>query len=91
MQPIAAMLFRKLVDLAAGGEMGPGEMNAIAFRAAIVSIENFGGYKLRLVRDATYGTIAHEEVVELLDLLDLRIVSELGKEALQRANGPSPL
>lgn len=59
---------------------------AIAFRCAIVKIENLDGVTIEFVNDPTYGKIATEAIVDALDLIDPSIVTELGYYAIGRAS-----
>jgi hypothetical protein len=89
MKPLSGDLKRKLHDRMKAGTIGLAETMSIAFRAAVVSIENFSA-PFQPVTFADYGKVAPVDVTNDLDAIDLAIVNELGSEALNRAGGLSP-
>jgi hypothetical protein len=95
MKPVPGTILRKIVDRlgmpAIAGGLGPSEMLAILVRLAIVSIENLGfAHSIEKVKDEQFGQLASTKTTDMLDSIDLSIVTELGKEIRRRAGGSSP-
>lgn len=66
--------------------LGDTALTSIAFRAALVKIENLGfDFKLEFEDHPGLGTIATRGIVDFLDGVDPSIVTELGMVALWRA------
>ena len=91
MRPLSGSVFRKILDRRVGGKIGSAEQLALAFRCAVVSVENLGDVKVDRRGVEDYGEIATPAIVDALDAIDLSIVTELGSEAMRRAGEPSPL
>jgi len=91
MKQVPGTLLRKLVDRFTTGAIGPAELASLLFRAAIIEIENLGfDHKIKRVQVADYGALADQETVDMLDAIDVDIVTELGIVIRQRAEGASP-
>ncbi len=82
--------YRRLIDMVTEDKIGVGQMSAMAFRASIDSISNLGGFQVKRGNRELGGNSAAVEVTDYLDSIDIRIVSELGGEALRRAREISP-
>lgn len=88
MQPIRGDVVRKLVDRGIAGRIGVLERAQLAFRAAVVAVENFGDVTVKQV-ESEYGPIAELALANLLDECAPGCVNELGSAALDRALGLS--
>lgn len=88
MRPIAGELVRKLIDASLAGKIGNLELNALAFRAAIVDVVNFGDVKVQMIT-SDLGPIADVAIANELDACAKGCVNELGGEAFSRAVGLS--
>lgn len=89
MKQISGDVLRKISDRTQAGDIGAAQGQALAFRCAISSIENFD-FKVEHATFADYGKIATVEVANVLDGITTHIVSELGLEAMRRSKGVSP-
>jgi len=56
----------------------------------VLEIVNFGAFEMKFVETEKWGKIASVDVSNAIDAIDLRIVTELGEEALRRAQDISP-
>ena len=83
-------LLRRLIDDRTNDRIGEAESAAIALRACLVSVDNFGGVEVMSTTDDRYGRIATNDVITALDQIDPVIVSELGGVLISRAVSPSP-
>ncbi len=87
MQVIEGDQFRALAGMGLHGL----DLLSLAFRCAVVDIENAGDLVVTRATHPRLGTIASVEFVNALDRIDHAIVNELGGLALERAGGPPPL
>jgi hypothetical protein len=89
MRPLSGALFRRLSDRMIMRRIGPAELNAYAFRAALVEIP---GWPTKLEREQVedFGSLVAVDLVDELEHIDPRIVTELGAEVIRRARGPTP-
>lgn len=88
MQPIPGHVVRRIIDRVIAGRVGGLEQASLAFRAALVTIENFGDVAIKPT-ESDYGTIADVAITNLLDGCAPGCVNELGNDALERALGLS--
>lgn len=89
LRPLGSELARKLTDMIDSDAIGGREGSAIAFRAAIAEVAGFDPIDPK-GNHPTFGRMATIAIVETLDAIDHRIVTELGTIALQRARRISP-
>lgn len=90
MKPLRGQQYRRIVDDLLASRIGRGEANSLAFRCAVLEIVNFGAFEMKFVETEKWGKIASVDVSNAIDAIDLRIVTELGEEALRRAQDISP-
>lgn len=92
MRPLKGALARKLLDDINFGRVGSAVLASIAFRAALVTIENGPTHwpAVSQVNHPDYGPLVAQEVADAIDGEDLAIIGELGGVILNRARGPSP-
>ena len=90
LRPLPGSLFRKLYDRIAARQLGMAEAAALAFRCAVMSVENLGDVQVKRRADADYGEIATSAIVDVLDAIDLGIVAELGDQVIERSRQASP-
>jgi hypothetical protein len=100
LRPIPGELYRALLDKLGGGGVGPGRLNAQLFRCAVRGVtnlkdENGLDIKIDLVPNPIaelreHGKIASPDIVDYLDGLDVRIVTELGELVFVRASRIPP-
>lgn len=84
MMPIAGNVVRRIIDQALSDKIGTAQMHQLAFRAAVIEVVNLDGAKVKRVETDNYGMLATSEITDFLDSISLFIVSELGREALER-------
>lgn len=89
-RPMPSEVLRRLIDDRTNDRIGEAESAAIALRACLVSVDNFGGVEVKSTTDDRYGRIATNDVITALDQIDPVIVSELGGVLISRAVSPSP-
>lgn len=100
LRAIPGELYREMMDRLRGVRVGPGRLNAMLFRAAVRGVANLrdpDGVEIAVelvpnpIADLReHGLIASPEIVDYLDALDVRIVTELGELALERAMHIAP-
>jgi hypothetical protein len=78
---------RKLNTMVVHREIHDAELQQLAFRCAVVGIENAGGIKIEHQQHPKLGTVLHVNVTNAFDALDPDIVNELGGLALERGTG----
>lgn len=83
---IPGSAMREMYAAMQAGETSVFKEPAIAFRCAIVKIDNLDGVSIEFAQDPRYGKIATEAIVDALDLIDPSIVTELGYYAIGRAS-----
>lgn len=93
MKPLTGSAYRAIVDASSSDKAGPGVLNQIAFRACITKVVDSGlpasDVIVKRVRDPLFGELATATIADYLDAIDVRIVSELGGEAMRRVTiGP---
>lgn len=81
MRVIPGSLFRKLLD----ANYGSAEFSAMTLRIALTDIV-LAGYKFKTCNHPTFGKIADESVIDVLDAIDMGIVNELSMAAIQRVH-----
>lgn len=87
-------VFRRIVDMWQGNDIGSAEANLLLLRAALVGVVNLGKASVTLAPDRQYprlGPIADVSVPNLLDRVNPGIVAELATSIRTRAMGVSPL
>lgn len=89
-RPLRSSVFRKLVDKVTAGKIGQVEASAIAFRSALVGVQNLGDVEIKMIRDDEFGEMAKADIVDMLDGINPAIVSELGAILIDRAVSPGP-
>ena len=92
-RPLPGHVFRALMDLASSGKIGGSQIGAVFFRAALIGVTHLDGVsevKLNATIDGIPGKVAGNEVADLLDGYDQRIVAELGDEVFRRASAIAP-
>jgi hypothetical protein len=94
LRPLPGHVFRLIVDMWNGGQVGDAEANLLLVRAALVGVVNLGKATVVVAVDRAFpklGPIASVEVPNLLDRADPRILAELAAGIRSRAMGLSPL
>lgn len=78
---------RAIADLGMRVDVGNAILNQLVVRSACVEVLNFGSFKLRLENDSIYGlgVVASKEFADILDAVDMGIVTELASEIMARA------
>lgn len=89
MRPMPGTLYRTLVDARerAVNPIGHAMFHQIAFRGTIVKVVDgtLGDEaSFKLTRDPEFGLIANQSIADLMDRISVRIITELGGEALRR-------
>lgn len=83
-------VYRKLVDDAMFGRIGPGEYAQMMVRLALVDVVNLGDAKVEIAKTERYGRIATLDIVNRLDDITPHIVRDLAEEIRKRQEAVSP-
>jgi len=89
-RPFPGVPLRKLIDARSRGEIGEVECAALAFRICLIGVSNLGDAKVTKTAHSRFGDMASEDITNLLDSIEPRIVSELGNLVFQRGVSPDP-